>query len=133
MEQLLALKFSMGTPAAQPGLTHGLSGGGGKWDGTRGLLNMTAAQRRVASSVRQPRSGLRRLLDASGNWWRRQRTGNTSVWQIVAQEPHEADFRAGRASRAVGSNRALPQTTVVALKTFPFDRGFYDTQETGWI
>jgi prepilin-type N-terminal cleavage/methylation domain-containing protein len=125
MEQLLALKFCDGDTSGTAGTdTTVFPAVVGSGTGLAGCSNMTAgtAQGGGSLSTTAPAVGYVDYLDASGNLVAS--TANWEyirVWQIVAQGTNMKQISVlARASRAVGSNRALPQTTVVALKTFPF-------------
>ena len=122
MEQLLALKFCDGVtdttqfPAVTSAAGTGLAGCSDPVNGVPqagGGLSTTA-----------PTTGYVDYLDASGNlvastanweyvrvWQITVPTGTTQLKQITVLS---------QARRAVGSNGLVPQSTVVALKTFPF-------------
>src|SRR5467141_2828398 len=123
MEQLLALKFCDGDTSGTAGTdTTVFPAVVGAGTGLAGCSDMTAGTAQGGGSLTTATNGYVDYLDASGNLVAS--TANWEyirLWQIVAQGTNMKQISVlARASRAVGSNRALPQTTVVALKTFPF-------------
>lgn len=122
MEQLLALKFCDGlTDTTQfPAITSPPGTGlAGCSDMTNGI-----PQSGGGLSVTAPTAGYVDYLDASGNL-----VGATAnweyirVWQVAvpAGSTHLKQITVlAQASRAVGTNGRLPQSSVAALKTFPF-------------
>lgn len=127
MEQLLALKFCDGGTDGKSGSdTTVFPAVAGNGTGLAGCSDMTngVPQSGGGLSTTAPTAGYVDYLDASGNlvgaganweyvrvWQISVPAGSTGLKQIsvVAQ-----------ANKKVGSNGILPQSTVVALKTFPF-------------
>jgi Prokaryotic N-terminal methylation motif len=124
MEQLLALKFCDGISDTTkfPAVTSPAG------TGLAGCTNLTAAVPTASAggglNPAAPTAGYVDYLDASGNL-----VGPTANWQYV--RVWQISVPAGsvglkqisvlaQSSREVGVNGRLPQSTVVALKSFPF-------------
>jgi len=127
MEQLLALKFcdggTSGTSGTDTTVFPAVVGAG---TGLAGCSDMTNAVPQAGGglSTTAPTAGYVDYLDASGNlvgsggnweyvrlWQITVPAGSTGLKQISVLT---------QARRAVGGGLTLPQSTVVALKTFPF-------------
>jgi hypothetical protein len=129
MEQLLALAFcdggTTGTAGTDTTVFPSVFGAG---TGLAGCTNLAApiptASAGGGLSTTAPTAGYVDYLDASGNLvaaaanWEYIR-----VWQITVPAGSAGLKQISvlaQARRSVGSNGLLPQSTVVALKTFPF-------------
>ncbi len=125
MEQLLALKFCDGVPGTDTTVFPAVVTATGT--GLAGCTNLTAAIPTATAggglSTTAPTAGYVDYLDASGN-----RVTSTGQWEYVRL--WQITVPAGssglkqitvltQANHSVG-NLAVPQSTVVALKTFPF-------------
>ena len=125
MEQLLALKFCDGVPGTDTTVFPAVVTATGT--GLAGCTNLTAAIPTATAggslSTTAPTAGYVDYLDASGN-----RVTSTGQWEYVRL--WQITVPAGssglkqitvltQAHHSVG-NLAVPQSTVVALKTFPF-------------
>jgi len=125
MEQLLALKFCDGVPGTDTTVFPAVVTATGT--GLAGCTNLTAAIPTATAggslSTTAPTAGYVDYLDASGNrataaaqweyvrvWQITVPAGSTGLKQITVLT---------QANHSVG-NLAAPQSTVVALKTFPF-------------
>ena len=128
MEQLLALKFCDGGTDGKSGTNTTVFPAVTNPAGTglAGCSDMTNAVPQGGGSLSPtaPTAGYVDYLDASGNLvgaaanWEYVR-----VWQITvpAGSTHLKQITVlAQASKKVGSNGLLPQSTVVALKSFPF-------------
>src|SRR5258707_1773881 len=120
MEHLVALKFCDVDHSGTADIdTKVFSAGVRSGQGRAGCSNLSAgtAQGGGSLSTTAPAVGYVDYLDASGNLVAS--TANWEyirVWQIVAQGTNMKQISVlARASPAVGSNRELQQTTVVAL------------------
>jgi len=127
MEQLLALKFcdggTTGTAGTDTTVFPAVFGAG---TGLAGCADMVAGVPQGGGGVdpTAPVAGYVDYLDASGNLvaaaanWEYIR-----VWQVTVPAGTAGLKQVAvlaQARRAVGNNGRLPQSTVVALKTFPF-------------
>jgi len=123
MEQLLALKFCDQTTDTT--VFPAVNGNG---TGLAGCTALTAAVPTASAggglSITAPTAGYVDYLDASGNL-----VGSAANWEYI--RVWQITVPAGsvglkqiavltQARRAVGGGLTLPQSTVVALKTFPF-------------
>jgi Prokaryotic N-terminal methylation motif len=126
MEQLLALRFCDGPPGGTDTTVFPavVSGAG---TGLAGCTNLTAqvptASAGGSLSITAPIVGYVDYLDVSGNLVAA--TGSWEyirVWQITvpAGSVGLKQISVLAQARRTGSNSVLPQSTVVALKTFPF-------------
>jgi Tfp pilus assembly protein PilV len=125
MEQLLALKFCDGVPGTDTTVFPAVVTATGT--GLAGCTNLTAAIPTATAggslSTTAPTAGYVDYLDASGN--RVTSTGQweyVRVWQITVPAGSSGLKQITvltQANHSVG-NLAVPQSTVVALKTFPF-------------
>jgi hypothetical protein len=127
MEQLLALKFcdggTNGTSGTDTTQFPAVVGSGTGLAGCSDMVN-GVPQAGGGLSTTAPTTGYVDYLDASGNLVAA--SGNWEyirVWQITVPASSVGLKQISvlaLARRAVGSNGLLPQSTVVALKTFPF-------------
>ncbi len=127
MEQLLSLAFCDGNTTGTAGTdTTVFPAVFGAGTGLAGCSDMVNGVPRAGGglSTTAPTAGYVDYLDASGNLvvaaanWEYVR-----VWQITipAGSTHLKQISVlAQARRSVGNNGLLPQSTVVALKTFPF-------------
>ena len=125
MEQLLALKFCDGVPGTDTTVFPAVVSATGT--GLAGCTNLTAAIPTATAggslSTTAPTAGYVDYLDASGN--RATAAGQweyVRVWQITVPAGSTGLKQITvltQANHSVG-NLAAPQSTVVALKTFPF-------------
>lgn len=127
MEQLLALKFCDGGTDGKSGTdTTQFPGVFGNGTGLAGCSNMSAGvpQGGGGLSITAPTVGYVDYLDANGNLvgsganWEYIR-----VWQITVPAGSVGLKQISvlsQARRSIGGGLTLPQSTVVALKTFPF-------------
>jgi Tfp pilus assembly protein PilV len=125
MEQLLALKFCDGVPGTDTTVFPAVVTATGT--GLAGCTNLTAAIPTATAggslSTTAPTAGYVDYLDASGN--RATAAGQweyVRVWQITVPAGSTGLKQITvltQANHSVG-NLAAPQSTVVALKTFPF-------------
>lgn len=125
MEQLLALKFCDGVPGTDTTVFPAVVTATGT--GLAGCTNLTAAIPTATAggslSTTAPTAGYVDYLDASGN--RVTAAGQweyVRVWQITVPAGSSGLKQITvltQANHSVG-NLAVPQSTVVALKTFPF-------------
>lgn len=125
MEQLLALKFCDATSDTTV-LPTSASGGQGL-AGCAAPLNNNGTGTGGSSDPTAPVAGYVDYLDASGNLL----TGNTApagwkyirVWQISSANTANTVKQIAvtvKVSSGLGGNTALPQTTLTALKAYPF-------------
>jgi hypothetical protein len=127
MEQLLALKFCDGGTAGNTGtdttVFPAVSGAGTGLAGCSDMVN-GVPQAGGSLSTTAPTTGYVDYLDAAGNLVAS--SGNweyVRVWQITVPAGTTNLKQVAvlsQARRAVGNSGLLPQSTVVALKTFPF-------------
>lgn len=127
MEQLLALKFCDGGTSGTSGTdTTVFPAVAGTGTGLAGCSDMTngVPQAGGGLSLTAPTAGYVDYLDASGNL-----VGSAAnweyirVWQITVPAGTTGLKQVSvltQARRAVGGGLTLPQSTVAALKTFPF-------------
>jgi hypothetical protein len=126
METLLALKFCDGPTSGTDTTVFPAVVGNGT--GLAGCTNLAAATPTASAggglSITAPTAGYVDYLDASGNL-----VGSAAnweyirVWQITVPAGSVGLKQVAvltQARRAVGGGLTLPQSTVVALKTFPF-------------
>src|SRR5712664_1883511 len=126
MEQLLALKFCDGVPGTDTTVFPAVVTATGT--GLAGCTNLTAAIPTATAggglSTTAPTAGYVDYLDASGNL-----VASTGQWEYI--RVWQISVPAGsvglkqitvltKAKRSVGGNAVVPQSTVVALKTYPF-------------
>jgi type II secretory pathway pseudopilin PulG len=127
MEQLLALKFCDGNTSGTNGTdTTVFPAVVGAGTGLAGCSDMTNGVPLAGGnlSTTAPAAGYVDYLDASGNLVGSGATWEyVRVWQITipAGSTHLKQITVlTQTAREVGLNGRLPQSTVVALKTFPF-------------
>src|SRR5258707_9415345 len=126
MEQLLALKFCDGVPGTDTTVFPAVVTATGT--GLAGCTNLTAAIPTATAggglSTTAPTAGHVDYLDASGNL-----VASTGQWEYI--RVWQISGPAGSVGRKevpelmngkhlVGGNAVVPQSTVVALKTYPF-------------
>jgi len=126
MEQLLALHFCDGVPGTDTTVFPAVVTATGT--GLAGCTNLTAAVPTATAggglSTTAPTAGYVDYLDASGNL-----VASTGQWEYV--RVWQISVPAGsvglkqitvltKAKRSVGGSAVVPQSTVVALKTYPF-------------